>query len=309
MDLASAYGGSAEPSMANAYHSTYAATARQEEAARGSAMWAAAADPWATGVVPTPAFSSMFAGVADAAPSGPQTTVQTLAGETLPIEQFGFDNMVPFFRGSVKQNTDLERGGRAVEAFTGRSEHFVRKEEQSCFFEPTANMSHVRGAPNTSDFSKARIVQSIAQRNYFPIDQQRVAPGLNAGYATEGDGGVQQMSTLDFARPRNIDELRAANNPKTVYEQPIAAPPRFGEKRGELGAVEKNRPDTSFEQTPDRSPSPRTSRRKWCGPRRAAAPASTSAAPRNLASGAATTARRASACTTTSATPRRRAPT
>lgn len=244
---------SPRPSMASIYQSDYSQQVRQHEQGLSDGRWRAAASPMASGVVPSPAYSSMFASANEEQPLA--NTVQSLTGAAVPVEQFTFNNMVPFFKGSVTQNTDVERGNRSLlENFTGQGERFVHKQEQDVFFSPTAAVGWATGAPNTNDFEKSRVVLPKAQRNFFPLAQQYVAPGLNAGYSALGEGGRQQMSTLDFARPKNVDQLRAANDPKSVYEQPIAAPPRYGAKAptlGQLGAVEKNKPDTAFEQRPE----------------------------------------------------------
>lgn len=244
--------GSAGPSMDNVYQSTYLTDARDAEFQRGAAMWQAATEPWATGVVPQPASASMFAGGPadvgdDAAPGG----IASLSGETIPTEHFTFNNMVPFFKGNATQNVDVDRGGARLDAMTGRQPFYEHKREQEAFFGPTANLAYVNGAPDNSELYKSRVAAPTAQRNFFPIAQERVGPGLNAGYSATPEGGFHNPSTLDFVRPKTTNELRALNNPKETYEKPIAAPPRYGSKRADLGVVQKNRPDTAFEQTQD----------------------------------------------------------
>jgi len=239
--------------MDNVYQSTFSTNARNEEFSRGANMWEAAKDPWATGVVPAPAYASMFAGgvaeVSDAAlPTG---TMASMSGESIPLEHFTFNNMVPFFKGNATQSMDVDRGSGKLDAFTGRQPFYEHKKEMQSFFEPTADLAHVYGAPDATDVYKSRIVQSAAQRNFFPIGQERVGPGLNDGYSATPTGGRHNVGTLEYVRPKTTDQLRATNNPKETYNMPIAAPPKYTAQRGELGAVEKNRPDTSFEQTQD----------------------------------------------------------
>lgn len=238
--------------MTNVYQSTYQNDARDVEFQRGAAMWTGNAQ--GTVMPPEPASASMFYGAPAefGDPTGPSRGVQSLSGETIPTEHFTFNNMVPFFKGTATQNVDVDRGSAQLEALTGRQPFYEHKREQESFFAPTANLAFINGAPDSTDVFKSRIPQATSHRNFFPIAQERVGPGLNAGYTATPEGGFHHPNTLDFVRPKTTNQLRALNNPKETYEQPIAAPPRAQTfVRGELGALQKNRPETAFEQTED----------------------------------------------------------
>ena len=320
------------PSMDNVYSGGNAwEGARRDEQSRGSAMWAAASAPLESGVVPRPAYASMFSGataggapgsgvasfgrgglapqpgpamspsgfaspaagagmdlgigmperarmagsgvmdpmlgVAGGSGTGPNSraprgaprlaargpVTSSLTGEAISAEQFLPPNTQPFFRGSVRQNMDYGVNDTLLENYTGRGEMLLSKKEVGCFFEPTSGYGNVCGMPNVSSDIKSRIEAPLRRNNDFPIEQVRVAPGLGAGYTSEGVGGFQQGATLDYIRPKTIDELRPGNRQKLVMEARVQGPAKTatGTQRGTIGDVSKHRPDTYYSQTED----------------------------------------------------------
>lgn len=244
------------PSMKNIYKSDFWQEVRADEQQRGDRKWNKAQNPMETGVVPRPAYASMFAFATPQEMSATQredrpTTVTTLAGKTIPIEQFTHKNMQPFFRGNVKQSMNIESFASTLDRHTGRSEFFKPKTETKPFFQP-ADYSYVRGMPNNVTYYKDHTTAPVKRNNDFPIPQIHVGRGLAQGYTAQPSGGFQQANTTDYARPRNVDELRALNNPKLSYKLPFQGPKKaLVTDRGLIGAVEKNRPDTFFEQGTD----------------------------------------------------------
>jgi len=230
--------GTARPSATNIYDTAYLGQVHGQEQQQANNLWQASQVPQATGVVPAPAYSSMFG--------------QSLTGEAIAPETFVHNNMQPFYRGSVKQNVDPFRGNEILERHTGQTTFIPKKREAECFFEPTANVSQVCGMANNDAFYKSRIVMPTARRNDFPLAQEHVGPGLGMGYTTTPSGGFHQANTLDYVRPKNVDELRAANDPKITYELPVQGPKKGTAQRGAQGVFSKNRPDTYFENTPDK---------------------------------------------------------
>ena len=241
------------PSQTNMYQSNYFKQARAQEGAVANRAWNASMAPQQTGVVPRPAYASMFAEVnpVDGGTGGGAGAIQSLTGEWMGRENFQHNNMQPFYKGNVTQNTDVDRGNATLERHTGRSDMFFQKKEVECFFEPTANMGNACGMPVMTNFYESRIVAPITRNNDFPIEKERVGPGLGLGFTTGAAGGFQQANTLDYVMPKNVDELRAANNPKQSYELPVQGPSKGTSKRGLFSVLSKNRPDTFFENTPD----------------------------------------------------------
>ena len=244
------------PSMRNIYKSDFWQEVRKDEQSRGDQKWNLAQTPLETGVVPKPAYASMFEfatpqEMAATRQEGRPKTVTTLAGTTIPVEQFTHKNMQPFFRGNVKQNMNVESFASTLDRHTGRSEFFKPKVETAPFFKP-AEYGYVRGMPNNDAFYRDHTETPVRRGNDFPIPQTRVGRGLAQGFTALPSGGFQQANTIEYAKPRNVDELRALNNPKLSYKLPFQGPKKaVVTDRGLIGQVDKNRPETYFEQGED----------------------------------------------------------
>ncbi len=242
------------PSMKNVYKSEFWQQVRQDEQTRGDNMWRRSQTPMETGVVPMPAYASMFEFATPQEISATRqedrpSTVTTLAGTTIPIEQFTHKNMQPFFRGNVKQNMNVESFASTLDRHTGRSEFFKPKKETKPFFQP-AEYGYVCGMPNNDEYFRDHTQTPVKRNNDFPIQKINVGRGLAQGYTANPSGGFQQANTIEYAKPRNVDELRALNNPKLSYKLPFQGPKKaVVTDRGLIGQVEKNRPETFFEQT------------------------------------------------------------
>jgi hypothetical protein len=245
------------PSMKNIYKSTHWQDVRMDEQTRGDIKWNKAQTPMETGVVPRPAYASMFE---FATPQEKNATMQedrpptvtTLAGKTIPVEQFTHKNMQPFFKGSVKQNMNVDSFASTLDRHTGRSEFFKPKTETKPFFQPAEYGAFVNGMPNRDEYYKEHTETPIKRSNDFPIPKINVGRGLAQGFTSAPSGGFQQANTLEYAKPRNVDELRTLNNPKLSYKLPFQGPKKsIVTDRGLIGAVEKNRPDTFYEQSED----------------------------------------------------------
>lgn len=247
-----------KPSMNNMYSSEHWDTVRADERTRGMANWEAAKEPMRTGVVPEPAYASMFQplshglGTSEPVSIPSRGPVSTMAGTSVSREDFTHNNMQPYFRGSVRQNVDPGANASILENRTGRSDMHKRKQAVECFFEPTAGFGHVCGAPDSTNYSRDRISPFQRRANDFPIETVRVGPGLGLGFTATPDGGFQQGATQDYVMPKSVDELRTASKPKITMELKNPQGPMKGvAQRGLIGDVDKNRPDTYFEQTAD----------------------------------------------------------
>jgi len=242
-----------KPSMNNIYESNYWTTVKKDEQKRGDDMYAKSKTPLQSGVVPKPAYASMFAATEGAKTySSKQTHISSLTGEEIPVENFTHNNMQPYFRGTAKQNLDPYANSSLLENYTGRGDLLIKKQETQCFFEPTANLTNVCGMQNNADYYLDHISAPVARRNEFPIEQIRVGPGLNKGYSAMPSGGFQQTDTLDYLGYKTVDELRPLSKPKVSLEAGPQAPMKgVTTERGLVGDFAKNRPDTYYEQTPE----------------------------------------------------------
>ena len=242
-----------KPSMKNIYESKYLDTVRKDEYQRGKEMYKKARKPYKTGVVPMPADSSMFSNFNENANDN-DNNISLLSGEKMNINQFKHNNMQPFIKGNVTQNTNVEKFTQKLDMNTGVDKLYRRKREVENFNQPTSGYHNINGSKSYNDFMKSRAVAGMTgiQNNISPFEKTYVGPGLNQGYTSKGIGGYQQSNTLDYARPRSMDELRSKINQRdTIFEIPTKAPPKGTEQRGIVTAYNKNKPERTFDKTHD----------------------------------------------------------
>jgi|UniRef100_A0A6C0IAQ0 hypothetical protein len=244
------------PSMNNIYSSRYWDKVKEDEQKRSNILYEKSKSPYDTGIIAKPAYSDMFAridtGNAPKANSN-NSLVSSLTGEKINKENFSHNNMTPFLRKNVTQNTDVENMSSMLDNKTGNNQFWQNKKEVPCLFKPEMNAGgNVCSMKNNDDFLKSRINNSSRVNNFFPIEKIRVGPGINKGFEAMPSGGFQQMDTTDYAKPRSLDDLRSKINQKqTYFEIPMQAPPKGTEQRSVITPFAKNRPDTNYEVSPD----------------------------------------------------------
>jgi len=244
------------PSMNNIYSSRYWDKVKEDEQKRSNILYEKSKSPYDTGIIAKPAYSDMFAridtGNAPKANSN-DSLVSSLTGEKINKENFSHNNMTPFLRKNVTQNTDVENMSSMLDNKTGNNQFWQNKKEVPCLFKPEMNAGgNVCSMKNNDDFLKSRINNSSRVNNFFPIKKIRVGPGINKGFEAMPSGGFQQMDTTDYAKPRSLDDLRSKINQKqTYFEIPMQAPPKGTEQRSVITPFAKNRPDTNYEVSPD----------------------------------------------------------
>lgn len=241
------------PSMNNIYNSEYFNKVREDEQTRSDKKYKDAQSPFETGIVSTPAYSSMFQTLDSPDLQYKNTgTVSSLSGEKMNIEQFSHNNMAPFIRGNVTQNVDVDSTTSRLDTMTGTDRYYKHKKEAECFFKPTAGIGNVCSMKNYDEYYKDHIVKSRLKTSVFPIDSVKVGPGLNQGYTSYGSGGFQQSDTLQYAIPKNIDQLRSkVNQNNKTFEIRSQGPVKGTDQRGIVTPLAKNKTEKSFDQSPD----------------------------------------------------------
>lgn len=154
--------------------------------------------------------------------------VSLLTGEPIELEH---NNMVPFFRGEVKQNINKESTAGLVERFTGKLDTPTLKKETKSMFDKKPE--NIYGTPLfTNEISRDRFYQSGIKNNVTPTPQLRVKP-----------------LPEEVVRPifKNVDTLRSKTNPKNTYEgRIIDGRSQAATTRGIEGTFNKNRPDRDY---------------------------------------------------------------
>ena len=251
--------------MNNIYSSNYWEKVKADEQKRSDKLYEKAKSPYETGIVAKPSYSDMFARIdmdngaggkgrnTGGGDSGADNFVSSLSGEMINKGDFSHNNMTPFLRKNVTQNTNVENMSSVFDTKTGNNQFWQNKKEVPCLFKPEMNSGgNICGMKNNDDFLKSRINNSSRVNNFFPIEKIRVGPGINKGYDAAPTGGFHQMDTADYAKPRTLDALRSKINQKeTYFEIPMQAPPKGTEQRSVITPFNKNRPDTNYEVSPD----------------------------------------------------------
>ena len=170
-----------------------------------------------------------------------------LSGIAMKPEEFTHANMVPFFRGSMKQNMADTSNRSILDNHTGSGYFQQEKREIASMFDPQKEPTGVPyGSEIQTDFMQERIVAPTNRAGERPFEQVRVGKGIGQGFTSLPSGGYQQANVQDYAKPRGTDDLRTANNPKMTYKGVAIPGANFITKPGAIGEVRKHTPDTFY---------------------------------------------------------------
>jgi hypothetical protein len=177
-----------------------------------------------------------------------KTVISALTGLPMSSDEFSHNNMVPFFRGSVKQNMTDDANRSALDNMIGTGFNQIEKREQAPLFEPHREpVGNITGLESFTDFAQDRMIIGSSRANEKPVESTMVGPGINQGFSSLPIGGFQQLDVLEVARRGlSVDELRYDSNPKVTYEGVVIPGHAIGMQRGEIGEVRKYHPDKFF---------------------------------------------------------------
>lgn len=185
---------------------------------------------------------------------------ESLTGDVVSSTSLEHNNMVPFFGSKITQQGADKGFEGLLDIYTGTGSQQNKKEGIAPMFKPESNLTHVRGAPVATSFYQERMknVLTTKMNNVKPWQEIQVGPGLGKGYSSEGSGGFNSgMEARNCTLPKNVDELRVSTNPKVTYGGQVLG--AYAGKGGCMpgnsathGKLEKNRPDTYYENGADR---------------------------------------------------------
>jgi len=192
--------------------------------------------------------------------SNEQTEFYSLTGEKVGGSYFSHNNMVPFFGAKMRTQDTRENSNEGIlDNYVGSGSQNTTKREQAPLFSPNENQNWATGAPNMNDFYQSRVNKSMRMANTKPFEEERVAPGLGLGYTNDGAHGFNSgMMARESWMPKTADELRVATNQKSSghvllgHEGPAYSSIKNIATQEQMGIMEKNRPDQSFELGKDR---------------------------------------------------------
>jgi len=177
-----------------------------------------------------------------------KTVISALTGLPIEAEDFTHNNMVPFYRGSLKQNMSDTGNRQLLDNQVGTGFDQISKREQAPLFDPHREpTSNIHGMESITSFVQDRMLAPTNRAGERPVEPTMVGPGINEGFSSLPKGGFQQYEINDIMRQRkSVDELRAESNPKITYEGVVVPGKALATQRGELGETRKYRPDTFF---------------------------------------------------------------
>ena len=233
------------PSMDNVYNSTYANETLRVTGQKANKMYNLANDPRKNAVI-----SQNYNFLKENKEDLQKEQILSLSGKYIDKENFKHNNQIPFFGGSIKQSVESFANDSIMLSRNGTDYLYKQKSEVKSFYDKCQNVGNVNGSANQTNYIKERITESRIKNNVFPVPQVQVGPGLNKGFTAEPTGGYQQFDTRDYAMPKTVDDLRAANKPKETFKGVTLDGIKY-KMRGDIGNVAKNKPERFWEQTQD----------------------------------------------------------
>ena len=192
----------------------------------------------------------------------PEENPMSLKGNQIDKSKFKHNNMVPFFGGKVRgRGANLNTAEGILDNMAGSGSQIIKKKEIAPLFKPEDNVQWAHGAPNNSEFYRSRVNPSMSMNNVKPWEEERVGPSMAGGTTNEGVGGFNSgMFSREQCKPKTVDDLRVATNPKVTYSLNNHQGPatagltslQQGAVQQQIGKVEKHLPDTYFVNTPER---------------------------------------------------------
>ena len=177
-----------------------------------------------------------------------QTEYETLAGNKISVNDFNHNNMNVYYSSKSNGHTDIEHSS-ILDNYTGQGTFDIKKEEIATLFKPEENMQNVYGNKNNNDFFQSRMNDSGRHANTKPWEEIKDTPGIGMNYNDSNNEGFNNFTMQrDLYTPKNVDELRAANNPKLAYRLDDHMGPATNpiKNRGIQGKIVKQGPDSYF---------------------------------------------------------------
>jgi Family of unknown function (DUF5899) len=181
----------------------------------------------------------------------------SLTGQPVEMSYFRHNNMAPFFGSKSHSNNDSNATESRMDNQIGSGSQHISKKEQSPLFSPGQNNDWTHGMPSSTEFVQSRVNPSNKMTNIKPFEPIQVGPGLGMG-ADENvskNGLNNGMMAREKWMDKSVDDLRAANKQKASglglygYEGPAKSSIT---QRGDIGIVENNRVNKTFEMGQDR---------------------------------------------------------
>jgi len=196
--------------------------------------------------------------------------INLMSGQQVDMNTFKHNNMQPYFGAKIRgATTDLNNTEAILDNKQGYGSQQINKSEQAPMFKPDENVNLAHGTPNNSDFFQSRMNESMKMANVTLWEPQRVGPGLNLGYGsqnekglntggTEGSSGFNAgMMSREAWMPKSVDDLRVDTNPKQTFDLnghqgPANSIIKMQGNNDKIGKIEKHLPEKYYDSGPQR---------------------------------------------------------
>jgi hypothetical protein len=170
--------------------------------------------------------------------------LKKIGGSLIPDNNdFTHNNMVPFYKSSVTQDTRQYSEGkdRKLEIYTGQFKlNSAQKEEVKPHFAPMAE--NIYGSQLFRDLSRFNPNNTGKKHGEAPVEKIQVGPGLGQGYTNLPSGGKHETLRI---MPKPIEQLRV--DPVTETEGKTTSGGSNIAKRGLISQMYRNRSELLVE--------------------------------------------------------------
>jgi hypothetical protein len=143
---------------------------------------------------------------------------------------------------------NLEDENRKLKLFTGSKDLNFKKPKKEVKFSQN-DKQNIYGGQNYSDNYQSNLNKSRYISAELPFVQKKIAPGIGIGVNGISQKGIHP-DTREYELPKNIDELRAKNNPRISYKGKIINGKSNINKRDSNFNFTKFKNPTIFENRP-----------------------------------------------------------
>ena len=166
--------------------------------------------------------------------------LKQIGGNLVPgQEDFTHNNMVPFYKSTITQDTRSDNQGKEgkLELFTGQFKlNKPQKEEVTTMFKPMPE--NIYGTQISRDLSRYNPNNTGKKHNEAPIEKIQVGPGLGNGFTNLPSGGRHETLRI---MPKTIQELHV--DPVIETEAKTTSGASRISKRTLISQMYRNRPE------------------------------------------------------------------
>ena len=169
-------------------------------------------------------------------PENSKKLFRSLDGNDILTGDVKHSNMQMFYNSKTYGTSFTDN--QILDSKDGKGSLFIEKKEISSLFKPTDKVTSVFGNQNQNDFYQSRVQESSRHANDKPWQEIKDQKGNN-GF----NWGLNEQQ-----RPKTVDELRVATNPKSNYENsyraPAYDPKQIAASQEQMGKFIKKTPET-----------------------------------------------------------------